>query len=87
MKTFTEQLNTLRKERHLTQEQLAQELNVSRTTISRWENGTVLPDIETIKHLFSYLGFNFFQNEALRADRGSAAGCGMRCRMAAAPPR
>lgn len=63
MKTFAEQLNTIRKEHHLTQEQLAQELNVSRTTISRWENGTVLPDIETVKQLSSLLNFNFFLSE------------------------
>lgn len=68
MKTFAEQLNTIRKERHLTQEQLAQELNVSRTTISRWENGIMLPDIETIKRLSSHLGFNFFQNEDFQEE-------------------
>ncbi|MBQ3156063.1 MAG: helix-turn-helix transcriptional regulator [Clostridia bacterium] len=39
MQTFAEQLNAVRKEHHITQEQLAQELNVSRTTISRWESG------------------------------------------------
>ena len=39
MQTFAEQLNAVRKERHITQEQLAQEMSVSRTTISRWESG------------------------------------------------
>lgn len=60
MQTFAEQLNAARKERHITQEQLAQELNVSRTTISRWESGKVLPDIETIKRLSQVLNCNFF---------------------------
>lgn len=49
--TFAEELAALRKERHITQEQLANEMNVSRTTISRWEMGKALPDIETVKRL------------------------------------
>lgn len=60
MTTFAQQLSALRKERGLTQEQLAQLLNVSRTTISRWESGRSLPDIETIKHLSQTLNYNFF---------------------------
>ena len=50
MQHFAEQLGAVRKERHITQEQLAQEMNVSRTTISRWEKGIMMPDIDTIKH-------------------------------------
>ncbi len=71
MQTFAEQLNAVRKERHITQEQLAQELSVSRTTISRWESGKVLPDIETIKHLSQVLNYNFFTVEGL-ADTAPA---------------
>ena len=71
MQTFAEQLNAVRKEHHITQEQLAQELNVSRTTISRWESGKVLPDIETIKHLSQVLNYNFFTVEGL-ADTAPA---------------
>ena len=35
-------LKALRKEKHLTQEDLAEELNVSTRTISRWETGVSL---------------------------------------------
>ena len=63
MQTFAQQLNAIRKERHITQEQLAQEMNVSRTTISRWESGKALPDIETIKRLSQVLNYNFFTVE------------------------
>ena len=52
---FNEQLKVLRKERSLTQEQLANELNVSRQAISNWENNKNLPDLEmvvTIAQLF-----------------------------------
>lgn len=41
-------LKALRKEKHLTQEDLAEELHVSNRTISRWETGTSLPDINML---------------------------------------
>ena len=68
MQNFAEQLGTLRKGRHMTQEQLAQEMNVSRTTISRWEKGIMMPDIDTIKHLSKVLNYNFFTVEGLSEE-------------------
>ena len=44
--TFGEKLYQLRRERGISQEFLAQELNVSRQAISRWELGEVVPDTE-----------------------------------------
>ena len=38
-------LKELRKEKNLTQENLAEKLNVSNRTISRWETGSNMPDI------------------------------------------
>ena len=38
-------LKELRKEKNLTQEQLAEKLNVSSRTVSRWETGSNMPDI------------------------------------------
>ena len=38
-------LKGLRKEKGLTQGQLAEKLNVSNRSISRWETGNTLPDI------------------------------------------
>ena len=40
-----------RKERNLTQEQLAQQLGVSNKTISKWENGKCMPDYSIIQAL------------------------------------
>ena len=40
---FYEKLQRLRTERHLTQEQLATQLYVSRTAVSKWESGRGLP--------------------------------------------
>ena len=38
-------LKELRKEKGITQENLAEMLNVSNRSISRWENGKTLPDL------------------------------------------
>lgn len=43
---FKEKLKKLRKEQNLTQEQLAEKLNVSRQAITKWETSDGTPDIE-----------------------------------------
>ena len=45
---FSEKLLTLRKANNLTQEQLAEKLDVSRQSISKWESGQATPDLEKI---------------------------------------
>ena len=40
-----------RKEKNLTQEQLAEKLGVSNKAISKWENGKCMPDYSVIKYL------------------------------------
>lgn len=45
---FSEKLLTLRKANNLTQEQLAEKLDVSRQSISKWESGQVTPELEKI---------------------------------------
>ena len=42
---FNENLKYLRKRDNLTQEELAEKLNVSRQSITKWESGNSLPDI------------------------------------------
>ena len=46
---FNEKLQQLRTEKGLTQEQLAEQLYVSRTAISKWESGKGYPNIESLK--------------------------------------
>lgn len=46
---------SLRKERGLTQEQLAEKLGVSNRSISRWENGNTLPDFSLMQSLSAVL--------------------------------
>ena len=45
-----------RREQNLTQEQLAQQPGVSNKTISKWENGTCMPDYSIIQKLCDALG-------------------------------
>lgn len=48
---FNEKLQLLRKEKGLTQEQLAEKLFVSRTAISKWENGRGFPNLDSLKNI------------------------------------
>ena len=41
-------LKQLRKEKGLTQEQLAERLNISSRTVSRWETGANMPDLDLL---------------------------------------
>lgn len=44
-----------RKEKNLTQEQLAEQLNISNKTVSKWETGKCMPDYSVIKNLCEVL--------------------------------
>ena len=48
---FHEKLQQLRKKKGLTQEQLAAQLYVSRTAISKWESGRGYPNLESLKSI------------------------------------
>lgn len=45
---FNEQIKKLRTQNHLTQDQMAKKLNVTRQAISNWENNRNLPDFEMV---------------------------------------
>ena len=46
--TIAEKLKYLRKEHNMTQEDMAEKLNVSRQTISKWETNITIPDADNI---------------------------------------
>ena len=48
---FCEKLQQLRKQKGLTQEQLAEKMFVSRTAISKWESGKGYPNLDSLKYL------------------------------------
>lgn len=49
--TIGNKIADLRKEKSLTQKDLAEKLNVSDKVVSRWETGVTLPDVEMMKKL------------------------------------
>ena len=53
---FNEKLQELRKGRSLTQEELAEELFVSRTAVSKWESGRGYPNIDSLKAVSQFFG-------------------------------
>ena len=62
----------LRKEKKLTQEQLAEKLGVTAKSVSRWENGVCLPDVSLFKDLCNILGItlnDFFAGEKIKEEK------------------
>ena len=53
---FSENLRRLRKAKDIKQEALAEAMNVSRQTVSKWENGTAMPDFKKLNALAEYFG-------------------------------
>ena len=64
---FNEKLQELRKQKGITQEELAERLYVSRTAVSKWESGRGYPNIESLKALASF--FSVTVDELLSTDQ------------------
>ena len=54
--TFGERILALRKQAGLSQEQLAEKLEVSRQSVSNWENGLATPDTENVLRMSRLFG-------------------------------
>ena len=54
--TIGERIYTLRKEKNISQEELANELNVSRQSVSKWETNQSTPDFDKIVLLCRFFG-------------------------------
>ncbi len=62
-------LQRLRKEKGLTQEQLAEQIGVARRTVSRWETGSNLPDLDILVELADLYAVDL--REILNGERKS----------------
>ena len=58
---FNEKLQELRKQKELTQEELAEMLFVSRTAISKWESGRGYPSIDSLKAIACFFSVSLDQ--------------------------
>ena len=63
---FNKKLQQLRKQKGITQEELAESLYVSRTAISKWESGRGYPNIESLKAIARFFGVTI--DELLSGD-------------------
>ena len=64
---FHEKLQELRKQKGLTQEQLAQSLYVSRAAVSKWESGRGYPNMDSLKAISKF--FSVTLDELLSSDK------------------
>lgn len=62
-------LKVLRREKNLTQEQLAEQFGVSSRTVSRWENGNSMPDISLLMEISDFYDVDI--REILDGERKS----------------
>ena len=60
-------LKKLRNEKYLTQEQLAEKFNTTRRSVSRWETGSNLPDIDILIEMSDF--YNVDLREILDGER------------------
>jgi transcriptional regulator with XRE-family HTH domain len=58
---FNQKLQELRKQKGITQEELAESLYVSRTAISKWESGRGYPNIDSLKTIAKFFGVTIDQ--------------------------
>ena len=59
----------LRKEKGLTQEKLGEKLGVTNKTVSRWENGNYMPDVEMLSLLSEEFGVSRRQQPCYSAQQ------------------
>ena len=64
---FNKKLQELRKNKGITQEQLAEDIYVSRTAVSKWESGRGYPNIDSLKVLAKY--FSISVDELLSGEQ------------------
>ena len=62
---ISEKIILLRKQKGLSQEQLAEQLDVSRQSVYKWETGASIPDLDKLKKMSSYYHV-FLENQALQ---------------------
>ncbi len=56
MNMVSDSIKKLRQEKKLTQDQLAEQLHVTRQAVSNWEMGKTQPDVETLTQLAKIFG-------------------------------
>ena len=63
---LNEKITTIRKMNNLTQEGFAEELGISRQAVSKWENGTSVPDVQLLLRIADF--YNLTLDQLVRDD-------------------
>ena len=71
-KQFGQFIAGIRKEKKMTQAELAEKIHVTDKAISRWERGLVFPDIQTLEPLAQVLGISVL--ELMRSEKKKPTG-------------
>jgi transcriptional regulator with XRE-family HTH domain len=66
---FHEKLQELRKQKGLTQEELAASLYVSRTAISKWESGRGYPNIDSLKAIAKFYSVTIAEEDTKQTEK------------------
>ena len=69
MMEMGKEIRRLRNERGLTQEALAAALNVTAQTVSKWEVGTTVPDVQTLPEIAVFFGITIDQLFAMSPEQ------------------
>ena len=69
--SFSENLKQVRKEHHLSQEELAELLDVSRQAVSKWEQGQGYPEVDKLLLLSSKLNISLDALMSIETNRGA----------------
>ena len=67
---FSENLRRIRRERGISQEELAEQLKVSRQAVSKWEQGNGYPEVEKLIFLSEVLSVSLDRLMSLNTEAG-----------------
>lgn len=62
-----QRIHAIREQKNITQEQLAQDLAISRQAVSKWESGKAIPDIENLMYISSL--YDVSLDELIKGDK------------------
>ncbi|MCR4791764.1 MAG: helix-turn-helix domain-containing protein [Lachnospiraceae bacterium] len=76
MNEFGNKIAQKRKDMGMTQQEFADTLSVTRQTVSRWEAGTVIPDVDRIGDIAGILGVtcDYLLRDDIETEQGTMAG-------------
>jgi transcriptional regulator with XRE-family HTH domain len=63
---LNEKISIIRKMNNMTQERFAEKLGVSRQAVSKWENGTAVPDVQMLIRISDF--YNLTMDQLIRDD-------------------